>query len=162
MTLADRLQSDMTTAMRGGEALRRDTLRMVIAAAHNAEVAARRPLSDDELLGVLVKEAKTRRESIEAYTQAGRPDLADKERAEVDIISVYLPAALTEDELQAMIAEAIAATGAASARDMGKVMGRLSPQIRGRADGKQVSGLVAQELARLDLAAHEHGGSGGR
>ena len=162
MTLADRLQSDMTTAMRGGEALRRDTLRMVIAAAHNAEVAARRPLSDDELLGVLVKEAKTRRESIEAYTQVGRSDLADKERAEVDIISVYLPAALTEDELRAMISEAITATGAASARDMGKVMGRLSPQIRGRADGKQVSGLVAQELARLDLAAHEHGGSGGR
>jgi uncharacterized protein YqeY len=162
MTLADRLQSDMTTAMRGGEALRRDTLRMVIAAAHNAEVAARRPLSDDELLGVLVKEAKTRRESIEAYTQVGRSDLADKERAEVDILSVYLPAALTEDELRAMISEAITATGAASARDMGKVMGRLSPQIRGRADGKQVSGLVAQELARLDLAAHEHGGSGGR
>jgi uncharacterized protein YqeY len=161
MTLADRLQSDMTTAMRGGDALRRDTLRMVLAAAHNAEVAARRPLSDDEVLRVLAREAKTRRESIEAFSQAGRSDLADKERAEAEIISGYLPAALSDDELRAMVADAITATGATSARDLGKVMGRLSPQIRGRADGKQVSGLVAQELARLDLAAHAHGGGGG-
>lgn len=161
MSLAERLQEDMKTAMRDGDALRRDTLRMVLSAAHNAQVAARRPLTDDELVGVLSKEAKTRRESIEAFTQAGRTDLADKERAEADIIAAYLPAALSEDELRAMVAEAIAATGATSARDLGKVMGRLSPAIRGRADGKQVSGLVAQELARLDLVAHGHGGGGG-
>ena len=161
MSLADRLQADMTTAMRDGDALKRDTLRMVLAAAHNAQVAARRPLTDDELVGVLSKEAKTRRESIEAFTQAGRSDLADKERAEADIIAVYLPAALTEDELRAMVAEAISATGATSARDLGKVMGQLSPRIRGRADGKQVSGMVAQQLAALDLVAHGHGGGGG-
>lgn len=161
MSLAERLQADMKTAMRDGDALRRDTLRMVLSAAHNAQVAARRPLTDDELVGVLSKEAKARRESIEAFTQAGRTDLADKERAEADIIAAYLPAALSEDELRAMVAEAIAATGATSARDLGKVMGRLSPAIRGRADGKQVSGLVAQELARLDLVAHGHGGGGG-
>jgi uncharacterized protein YqeY len=151
----------MTTAMRDGDALKRDTLRMVLSAAHNAQVAARRPLSDDELIGVLSKEAKTRRESIEAFTAVGRTDLADKERAEADIIAVYLPAALTEDELRTMVAEAISATGATSARDLGKVMGQLSPRIRGRADGKQVSGLVAQELAKLDLVAHDHGGGGG-
>jgi uncharacterized protein YqeY len=110
---------------------------------------------------VLAKEAKTRRESIEAFTSAGRTELADKERAEADIIAAYLPAALSEDELRAMVAEAIAATGATSARDLGKVMGALSSRIRGRADGKQVSGLVAQELAKLDLVAHAHGGSGG-
>lgn len=161
MSLAERLQADMTTAMRDGDALKRDTLRMVLSAAHNAQVAARRPLTDDELLGVLAKEAKTRRESIEAFTQAGRAELADKERAEADIIGAYLPAALTEDELRTMVAEAIAATGATSARDLGKVMGALSSRIRGRADGKQVSGLVAQELARLDLAAHGHGGDEG-
>lgn len=161
MSLAERLQADKTTAMRDGDALRRDTLRMVLSAAHNAQVAARRPLTDDELVGVLSREAKTRRESIEAFTSAGRQDLADKERAEADIIAAYLPAALTEDELRAMVAEAIAATGATSARDLGKVMGALSPRIRGRADGKQVSGLVAQELARIDLAAHAHGGGGG-
>lgn len=162
MSLADRLQTDMRDAMRDGDALRRDTLRMVLSAAHNAQVAARRPLTDDELLAVLAKEAKTRRESIEAFTSAGRADLADKERAEADIIAAYLPAALTEDELRVMVGEAIVATGATSARDLGKVMGTLSPRIRGRADGRLVSGLVAQELARLDLAAHGHGGGGGR
>jgi uncharacterized protein YqeY len=151
----------MTTAMRDGDALKRDTLRMVLAAAHNAQVAARRPLTDDELVGVLSREAKTRRESIEAYTKAGREDLAAKERAEADVIGAYLPAALSEDELRALIGAAIADTGASSARDLGKVMGRLSPAIKGRADGKQVSGMVAQELARLDLVAHAHGGSGG-
>lgn len=161
MSLAERLQADMTTAMRDGDALKRDTLRMVLAAAHNAQVAARRPLTDDELVAVLAKEAKTRRESIDAFSQVGRTELADKERAEADIIGAYLPAALTEEELRAMVTEAISATGATSARDMGKVMGTLSSRIRGRADGKQVSGLVAQELARLDLAAHGHGGGGG-
>ncbi|MEZ4597681.1 MAG: GatB/YqeY domain-containing protein [Chloroflexota bacterium] len=118
----------MRDAMRDGDALRRDTLRMVLSAAHNAQVAARRPLTDDELLAVLAKEAKTRRESIEAFTSAGRVDLADKERAEADIIAAYLPAALTEDELRVMVGEAIAATGATSARDLGKVMGTLSPR----------------------------------
>ncbi len=151
----------MTTAMRDGDALKRDTLRMVLAAAHNAQVAARRPLTDDELIGVLSREAKTRRESIEAFTQAGRPDLADKERAEADIIATYLPAALTEDELRVMVTEAITMTGATSARDLGKVMGALSPRIKGRADGKQVSGMVAQQLAQADLSAHAHGGGGG-
>lgn len=161
MSLAERLQADMTNAMRTGDALKRDTLRMVLSAAHNAQVAARRPLTDDELLGVLAKEAKTRRESIEAFTQAGRGDLADKERAEADIIAAYLPAALSEDELRALVTDAIATSGATSVRDLGKVMGRLSPQIRGRADGKLASGIVAQELARLDLVAHGHGGVGG-
>ena len=161
MSLADRLQADMTTAMRDGDALKRDTLRMVLAAAHNAQVAARRPLTDDELVGVLAKEAKSRRESIQAYTSVGRSDLAEKERAEADIIAAYLPAALTEDELRTLIADAISVTGATSARDLGKVMGRLSPSIKGRADGKLVSGLVAQELAKTDLAAHAHGGGGG-
>jgi uncharacterized protein len=161
VSLAERLQADMTTAMRNGDALRRDTLRMVLAAAHNAQVAARRPLTDDELVGVLAREAKTRREAIEAFSEAGREDLAAKERAEADLIATYLPAALSEDELQAMVAEAIEATGASSARDLGKVMGRLSAQIRGRADGKVVSGMVAQELARADLVTHGHGGGGG-
>jgi uncharacterized protein YqeY len=151
----------MTTAMRDGDTLKRDTLRMVLAAAHNAQVAARRPLTDDELVGVLSREAKTRRESIEAFTKAGREDLAAKERVEAEVIAVYLPAALTEEELRTLVTDAIAETGATSARDLGKVMGRLSPAIKGRADGKQVSGMVAQELARLDLVAHAHGGSGG-
>lgn len=158
MTLADTLQAAMKQAMRDHDELRRDTLRMVIAAAYNAEKAARRPLTDDELIGVLVRETKTRRESIEAYEKAGRPDLAAKERAESDILAGYLPAALSEDELSALVRDAIAATGATSARDLGKVMGVVSRQTKGRADGKAVSAMVAQELARLDVAAHDASG----
>jgi uncharacterized protein len=136
---------------------------MVLSSVHNAEVAARRPLTDDELIGVLTKEAKSRRESIEAYQKVGRDDLADKERAEADIIARYLPQQLTETEVQALVADAISETGATSARDLGKVMGWLSPRTKGRADGRVVSALVAQELARTDLAAHDpaHGGAGG-
>jgi uncharacterized protein YqeY len=144
--------------MRDHDDLRRDTLRMAIASAYNAEKAARRPLTDDELIGVLAREVKTRRESIVAYESAGRADLAAKELAEVDILSAYLPAALTEAELRAIIVEAIAQTGATSARDLGRVMGAVSPRTKGRADGKVVSGMVAQELARLDVAAHDAGG----
>ncbi len=163
MTLADRLQEDLKTAMRQGDAQTRDTLRMVLSSAHNAEVAARRPLTDDELVGVLTKEAKSRRESIDAYHTVGRDDLADKERAEAHIIAVYLPQQLTDAEVEALVAQAISETGASSARDLGKVMGWLSPRTRGRADGKVVSAQVAQELARIDLAAHDpaHGGVGG-
>ena len=148
----------MKQAMRDHDDLRRDTLRMAIAAAYNAEKAARRPLTDDETIGVLVRETKSRRESIEAYEKAGRPDLAAKERAESDILAEYLPAALSEDELRVMVRDAIAQTGATSARDLGKVMGVVSKQTKGRADGKAVSGMVAQELANLDVAAHDSSG----
>jgi uncharacterized protein YqeY len=163
VTLADRLQEDLKNAMRRGDVPTRDTLRMVLSSAHNAEVAARRPLTDDELIVVLMKEAKSRRESIDAYHSVGRDDLADKERAEADIIAVYLPQQLTDAEIGALVAQAITETGAASTRDLGKVMGWLSPRTRGRAHGKVVSARVAQELARADLAAHDpaHGGVGG-
>jgi uncharacterized protein YqeY len=148
----------MKQAMRDHDDLRRDTLRMVISAAYNAEKAARRPLTDDELIGVLARETKTRRESIEAYEQAGRPDLAAKERAESDILAGFLPAALSEEELRTLVRDAIATTGATSARDLGKVMGIVSKQTKGRADGKAVSGMVAQELAKLDVTAHDASG----
>jgi uncharacterized protein YqeY len=140
--------------MRDRDELRRETLRMVLAAAQNAEKEARRPLSDDELQGVFTRGVKTRRESIEAYETAGRLDLAAKERAEIVILSSFLPAALGEDELRAMVREAITESGATSARDLGRVMSLLSPRTRNRADGRQVSAMVAQELARADLAAH--------
>lgn len=143
--------------MRAGDVLRRDVLRMVANAAYGAEKKNQRPLTDDEYLAVIGREVKTRRESVEAYTKAGRQDLADKEQAEIDILSGYLPAPLSEAEIGGLIAEAIAATGASSARDLGKVMGWLSPRTRGRADGKVVSGLVAQALAKADLTAHDGG-----
>ena len=157
MSLQERVQTDITAAMRGGDTLRRDVLRMAANAAYNLEKKQQRPLTDDEYLAVLTREVKTRRESVEAYTKAGRQDLADKESAEIAILAEFLPQALSEDELAALVEQAIAATGASSARDLGKVMGWLSPRTRGRADGKVVSGLVAQALARADLTAHDAG-----
>lgn len=141
--------------MRGGDALRRDVLRMAANAAYTVEKRNQKPLTEDEFLAVLTREVKTRRESVDAYTKAGRTDLAAKEQAEIAILEEYLPAALTEAEIGTLLDEAIAATGASNPRDMGKVMGWLSPRIRGRADGKVVSGLVASRLAQADLAAHD-------
>lgn len=158
MTLKERLQSETTAAMRSGDALRRDVLRMASNALYLVEKKERRPLSDDEELQVLSREVKTRRESIEAFQRGGREDLASKEAAEIAILSGFLPAMLTDEELRAFVDEAILATGASSARDLGKVMGWLAPRTRGRADGKRLSELVAQSLARLDLSAHDTGG----
>jgi hypothetical protein len=143
--------------MRSGDALRRDVLRMVQNAVYNTEKAKRATLSEDELTGVIAHEVKTRRESVDAFRKGGREDLVAKEEAEIAILAEYLPQQLTEDELRALVDEGITATGATSARDLGKVMGWLSPRIRGRADGKVASGLVAQALASADLVAHDTG-----
>ena len=143
--------------MRGGDSLRRDVLRMAANAAYNVEKRNQKPLTEDEFLAVLSREVKTRRESIDAYEKGGRADLASKEQAEVDILTEYLPQPLSEAEIGVLVDEAIAATSATSARDMGKVMGWLAPRSRGRADGKVVSGLVASALARADLAVHDGG-----
>ena len=155
MTLRERLQDDTTAAMRSGDALRRDVLRMAQNSMYNIEKARKVTLSEDEVLGVLTREVKTRRESVEAFRTGGREDLATKEEAEIAILQDYLPQPLTEDELRTLVDEGVAATGASSARDLGKVMGWLSPRTRGRADGKVLSGLVAQALARADLAGHD-------
>ncbi len=159
MSLRERIQTDIATAMRGGDALRRDVLRMASNAAYNVEKRqGSTPLTDDEYLAVLTREVKTRRESVDAFRGAGREDLATKEEAEIEILrratcrrrSVRPSSRPSSDE-------AIQATGASSARDLGKVMGWLSPRTRGRADGKVVSGMVAAALAQADLAAHDGG-----
>jgi hypothetical protein len=157
VSLQDRVQTDIAAAMRAGDALRRDVLRMVSSAAYNVEKRQGHPLTDDDYLAVLSREVKTRRESVEAFRAGGREDLVAKEEAEIAIIGEYLPEALSEDEIVSLVREGIAATGASSARDMGKVMGWLAPRTRGRADGKQVSELVVQALASADLAAHDVG-----
>jgi len=144
--------------MRSGDALRRDVLRMAQNAAYNVEKRDKRTLSEDEYAAILAKEVKTRRESVDAFRGGGREDLASKEEAEIAILSEYLPQQLTDAEIQALVDEAISTTGASSARDMGKVMGWLSPKTRGRADGKRVSELVVRSLAATDLAAHDTGG----
>ena len=161
MSLRDRIQSDVATAMRSGDALRRDVLRMTQSAAYNVEKREQRTLSEEDYAAVLAKEVKTRRESVDAFRKGGREDLVAKEEAEIAILSEYLPQQLNDDEIQALVDEALDATGASSARDMGKVMGWLSPKTRGRADGKRVSELVARALAGRDLAAHDAATGGG-
>ena len=158
MTLRERLHAEMTDAMRAHDALRRDVLRMAEAAVYGVEKKEHRELTDDEVVGVLTREVKTRRESVEAFRAGGREDLAAKEEAEIAILSAYLPTQLSDDEIRALVDEAIEQTGASSARDLGRVMGVLSPRTRGRADGRRVSELVAQALAARDLAAHDAAG----
>ena len=139
--------------MRSGEALRRDTLRMAESAIYNAEKRDSRTYSDDEVASVLAREVKTRRESVEAFRKGGREDLASKEEAEIGILAGFLPEQLSEAEIGQLVGEAIAATGAAAPRDMGKVMGWLAPKTKGRADGRVVSQAVTKALATREGAA---------
>ena len=146
----------MQAAIRDRDELRRDTLRMVVAAAYNAQKQAGRELTDDEVVTVLSREVKTRKESVEAFSAGGRADAAAKEQAEIGIISAYLPEQMSADELAHLVTTAVDESGATSVKDMGKVMAVLMPRVKGRADGKQVSALVTQELARRDIAGHGH------
>ncbi len=147
MSLRDRLDEELKAAMRSGDAMRRDALRMVLAAVQRAEKEGKHRLADDEMLGVLARELKVRHESLDTFRAGGRQDLAIKEEAAISVVSEFMPRPLSEAELRALVDQAIAETGASSPRDMGKVMGWLSPRTRGRAEGKVVSGLVTQVLA---------------
>jgi uncharacterized protein YqeY len=148
MGLKEKLQSDLTDAIRSRAEVKSGTIRMLLAAITTEEVSgkAARVLKDDEIITVLSREAKKRREAVEAYVAAKRDDLADKERAEGEVIAQYLPAQLSEDEIKKMIADAISETGAAGPAGMGLVMKVLSPKIAGKADGGVVSGLVKAAL----------------
>jgi len=149
VTLRERIQSDITAAMRSSDALRRDTLRMAESAIYNAEKRDRRTYSDDEVAAVLAREVKTRRESVEAFRNGGREDLASKEEAEIGILAAFLPEQLSDAQIASLVDEAIAATGAAGPRDMGKVMGWLSPRTKGRADGRALSQAAGKALAAI-------------
>ncbi len=145
--LKQRIQSDVTDAMRAKDKARLGTLRLVTAAIKQIEVDTRDELDDPGVLAVLEKMLKQRRDSLQQYTDAGRGDLADQESFEIGIIEAYMPAALPAQELAALIDAAIAEAGAESMRDMGKVMGLLKSQVQGRADLGAVSGAVKQKLA---------------
>jgi len=145
--LKARITEDMKTAMRSGEKERLATIRLVLAAIKQVEVDTRTALTDDDLLPLLDKMCKQRRESIEQFEQAGRDDLASKERQELEIIQAYLPAQLSEAEIAQLIDEAIAQTGAESVRDMGKVMGIIKPRAQGRADMVAVSAQIKARLS---------------
>jgi uncharacterized protein YqeY len=150
MGLKEKLQSDLTDAIRSRAEVKSGTIRMLLAAITNEEVSgkAARVLKDDEIITVLSREAKKRREAVEAYVAAKRDDLADKERAEGEVIAQYLPAQLSEDEIKKLITDAISETGAAGPAGMGLVMKVLSPKIAGKADGGVVSGLVKAALGQ--------------
>jgi hypothetical protein len=147
MSLRDQLKADVSAAMRSGETLRRDTLRMALSALALVEKDLKRDATDDEVLGVIVKAVKTRKESVDAYTAANRADLAEGENAEIAILSAYMPEQMSDADVDALVAEAISTTGAASAKEMGKVMGWLGPKTKGRVDGKVLSGKVTAALA---------------
>ena len=146
--LKDRLRTDLTASMKARDEMGSSTLRMVLTAVTNAEVAGKqsRELSDEDVVGVLSAEAKKRREAAEAFDAAGRTEMAAKERAEAEILADYLPEQLSEDEIGALVRSTIARLGVADdgMRALGKVMGAIQPQVRGRAEG----GVVAAEVRR--------------
>ncbi len=148
--LKDRIQTDLVRALRGHDRIVVSVLRMLLAAIHNAEISKRVQevgLDDAAVVAVVSKEAKRRTESIEAYERGGRKDLADQERAELAVLSHYLPEPLSVGELERVVADAITATGGASLKDFGKVMAALQPVVAGRADGARVAELVRAKLA---------------
>ena len=149
MSLKEKLQNDLTAAMRARDEIKSSTIRMILTSIKNEEVSGKevRDLSDAEVITVLSREAKKRREAAEAFDQAGAKDRADQERAEGVVIAEYLPKQLSEDEVKALIAQAIAETGANSPAQMGLVMKSLQPKTAGKADGGLVSSLVKAALA---------------
>lgn len=149
-SLKDRLRTDLTASIKARDEVRSSTLRMVLTAITNAEVAGKeqRELSDDDIIGVLSTEAKKRREAAVAFEEGNRPEMAAKEAAEGEVIAGYLPDQLSETEIADLVTSAIAQTGAAGEgmRAMGKVMGVITPQVKGRADGGAVAAEVRRQL----------------
>lgn len=148
-TLKERLRTDLTTAMKARDELTSATLRMALSAVTTEEVAGKeaRELSDADVLKVLTREVKKRKEASEAFTAGGRPQQAEREAAEGEVLTKYLPAQLTDDELATLVAEAIAETGAEGPKAMGQVMRVLTPKTTGRADGRRVSAAVKAALS---------------
>ena len=146
MSLKDRIQQDMKDAMRARDKERLGTIRLILAAIKQREVDERIELDDTQLIVVLDKMVKQRRESIAQFEQAGRDDLIAQEQSELEVIIPYLPAALGEDEITQLIDEALESTGASSIKDMGKVMGQLKPKLQGRADMGAVSAMIKARL----------------
>ena len=149
-TLKERLRSDLTAAIRDRDKVRSGTIRMVLTAITEAEVAGSEAveLSDQQVLDVVIREAKKRREAEAAYADAGRAELADRERAESEVLADYLPQQLTQEEIAAIVADAIASTGAGELgmKGMGKVMAQVTPQTKGKADGSVVAAEVRRQL----------------
>lgn len=149
MNLKEKIVQDLKDAMRAGDAVRRDTLRLLDSVIKNTEIEKKKReegLSDEEILEVLGRAVKQRQDSIKQFTDGGRPELAEKEQIELDIIMPYLPAQLSEDEIRQVVKAVIAETGAAGMSDIGKVMGQAMGKMKGKADGNVVKKIVGEEL----------------
>ena len=146
MELKDRIDSECKTALKSGEKIKVSTLRMILAEVKNAEIAKRGDLSEEELLAVVAREARKRKESIEEFGRGGREDLVAKESEELAIIQAYLPEQMYDGEVRSIVEETIKEVGATSSGDLGKVMGKLMPKIKGKADGKKVNQMVREML----------------
>ncbi len=149
MRLQDRLLEDAKDAMRKGDKLRRSVLSYLRSAIHNEEITKREPLSDDEVLTVIGRQTKQRKESIAEYRRGNRPDLMAQEEVELAVLQEYLPEQMSEEEIARLARQAIEETGAQDPKEKGKVMGRLMPQVRGKADGTQVNAIVTQLLEEM-------------
>ena len=149
MEFLERLNRDLREAIRNRDATRRETLRLILNALRYEDLSKGKPLEDSDVLAVLQRQAKQRRESIEQFRQGNRQDLVDKEEAELAVLLQYLPEQMGRDELTTLAREVIAEVGAVGVRDKGKVMGRLMPQLRGKADGSLVNAIVTELLEGL-------------
>ena len=147
MGLKERLLQDMKEAMRAKDKVRLSTIRMINSLIKNAEIDKRGELTDDEIVQLLMKYAKQRREAIELYEKGGRQDLVEKEKAELAIVESYLPKQLSEEEIRELVREAIEAVGASSPKDLGKLMQYVMPKVKGRAEGSLVNKIVREELS---------------
>jgi uncharacterized protein YqeY len=146
MSLKDQILADMKTAMRDKNASQLESIRMLRAAIQRIEVDEKKDLGDDDVLNVVTKQIKQSQDAVKQFIEGDRQDLADKEQIHIDNLKVYLPEQLSEDEINALISEAISQTGASEMKDMGKVMGILKPKLQGRADMGAVSGLIKKKL----------------
>lgn len=146
MSLKARISDDLKTAMRGGDAARRDAIRLVLAALKQREVDERKELSDADIIAIVDKMIKQRRESITLFEKGGRQDLADKEKFELGVLQAYMPQSLSDAEIESAVAAALQESGAKGPSDMGKVMAVLKPKLAGRADMSKVSALVKSRL----------------
>lgn len=152
MKLKEKITSDLKGAMKAGDVLRRDTLRMLDSAIKNVEIEKKKRetgLEEEEVLEVVSRAVKQRQDSIKQYEDGGRPELAQKEKEELDILMEYMPEQLDDDAIRSAVAEVIAATGAASPSDMGKVMGAVMAKVKGQADGNKVRQIVSEELEKI-------------
>ena len=145
--LKQKLSDDLKQAMRNGDTVKRGAIRMLTAAIHNAEIALQTKLEDSDILGVIAKEVRQRRESIEAFKQGNRQDLVDKEEAELAVLQEYLPEQLTRDEIVEAVRKVITEVGAIGPGDKGKVMPKLMAQLKGRADGREINEVVSELLS---------------